>query len=70
MVETVKRLVATGLRAPVCVAVHALFSETATQSVIDAGAARIVTTTSVPHSTNMIDIVPLMISAIRDLADG
>lgn len=70
MVETVKCLVAAGLRAPVCVAVHALFSETAEQALLDAGAARIATTTSVPHSTNMIDVMPLMIPAIRDLADG
>jgi ribose-phosphate pyrophosphokinase len=70
MVETVKRVVAAGLRAPVCVAVHALFSDTAERALLDAGAARIATTTSVPHSTNMIDVVPLMISAIRELADG
>jgi len=70
MVETVKRLVAAGLRAPVCVAVHALFSETAEQALLDAGAGRIATTTSVPHATNVIDVVPLMISAIRELADG
>ena len=69
MVETVKRLVAAGLRAPVCVAVHALFSATAEQALLDAGAARIATTTSVPHSTNMIDVVPLMIPAIRELAE-
>jgi len=70
MVETVTRLVAAGLRAPVCLAVHALFSDTAEQAVLDAGAARIVTTTSVPHATNLIDVVPLMIPAVRELADG
>jgi ribose-phosphate pyrophosphokinase len=67
LVETVKRLVAAGLRAPVCVAVHALFSDTAEQALWDAGAEKIVTTTSVPHSTNMIDVVPLMIEPIREL---
>jgi ribose-phosphate pyrophosphokinase len=70
MVETVRRIVAAGLRAPVCVAVHALCSGTAEQALLDAGAARIVTTTSVPHSTNVIDVVPLMIPAIRELADA
>jgi len=68
MVETVKNLVAVGLRAPVCVGVHALFCETAEQALRDAGAAQIVTTTSVPHATNTIDIVPLLIPAIRELA--
>lgn len=68
LVETVKRLVGAGLRAPVCVAVHALFSDTAEQALRAAGAATIVTTTSVPHRTNMIDVVPLMISPIRELS--
>jgi ribose-phosphate pyrophosphokinase len=70
MIETVKRLVVAGLRAPVCVAVHGLLSETAEQGLRDAGASRIATSTSVPHATNSIDVVPLMISAIRELADG
>jgi ribose-phosphate pyrophosphokinase len=70
MVETVKCLVAAGLRAPVCVAVHALFSDTAEQALLNAGAARIATTTSVPHSTNVIDVVSLMVDAVRELADG
>jgi ribose-phosphate pyrophosphokinase len=67
LVETVKRLVGAGLRAPVCVAVHALFTDTAEQALREAGAAQIATTTSVPHSTNMIDVVPLMIEPIREL---
>jgi ribose-phosphate pyrophosphokinase len=70
LVETVKRLVGAGLRAPVCVAVHALFSDTAEQALLGAGAARIVSTTSVPHSTNTIDVVPLMIAPVRELAEG
>ena len=68
MVETVKRLVAAGLRAPVCVAVHALFSESVDQALREAGAAQVVTTTSVPHATSQIDIVPLLVPAIRELA--
>jgi ribose-phosphate pyrophosphokinase len=68
MVETVKSLVAASLRAPVCVVVHALFSETAEQALRDAGAAGIVATTSVPHATSRIDIVPLLIPAIHELA--
>ena len=68
MVETVKHLVAARLRAPVCVAVHALFPETAEQALRDAGAAQIVTTTSVPHATNRIDIIPLLIPAVHELA--
>jgi ribose-phosphate pyrophosphokinase len=67
MVQTVRRLVGAGLPAPVCVAVHALFTDTAEQALRDAGVVQIVTTTSVPHSTNMIDVVPLLIEPIREL---
>jgi ribose-phosphate pyrophosphokinase len=67
LLETVKCLVGAGLRAPVCVAVHALFSPTTEEALRKAGAARIVTSTSVPHPTNAIDVVPLMISPIREL---
>lgn len=67
MVETVKCLVAAGLRAPTCVAVHALFSGGSEQALRDAGAAAIVTTTSVPHATSRIDIVPLLIPAVHEL---
>lgn len=70
MVETVKCLVAARLRAPVCVAVHALFSGAAAEALRDAGAAQIVTTTSVPHPTSRIDIIPLLVPAIHELASG
>jgi ribose-phosphate pyrophosphokinase len=68
MVQTVTRLVAAGLRAPTCVAVHALFSGASEQALRDAGAAAIVTTSSVPHATSRIDIVPLLIPAVHALA--
>jgi ribose-phosphate pyrophosphokinase len=68
MAQTVKALVAARLRPPVCVAVHALFSESAEQTLRDAGVAHIVTTTSVPHATSRIDIVPLLVPAVHALA--
>jgi ribose-phosphate pyrophosphokinase len=70
MVETVKVLVSAHMRAPVCVGVHALFPETAEEELLSAGADRIVTTTSVPHATSLIDIVPLLVPAIHALAEG
>jgi ribose-phosphate pyrophosphokinase len=67
MVVAVKHLIAAGLRAPVCVGVHALFSAHAEDTLRLGGAARIVTTTSIPHATNAIDIVPLLVPSIREL---
>lgn len=69
MVETVKRLVTARLRPPVCVAVHALCSDSAEQALRDAGATQLVTTTSVPHATSRIDVIPLLIPATNELAN-
>ena len=66
MVATVTQLVAAQLPAPVCLAVHALFAAAAEQALREAGAAQIVTTTSVPHATNRIDVVPLLIPAVHE----
>jgi ribose-phosphate pyrophosphokinase len=67
LVATVEQLVSAGMRAPVCVAVHGLFSHTAEEALLSAGAGKVVTTTSVPHPTNAIDVVPLMIEPIRQM---
>jgi ribose-phosphate pyrophosphokinase len=66
MVAAVKQLVAAGLRAPLCVGVHALFSAPAEDALRLAGAAQIVTTTSIPHATNAIDVMPLLVPSIRE----
>lgn len=68
MVAAVTHLVAAGLRAPVCVGVHALFAAPAEDALRLAGAAQIVTTTSIPHPTNAIDVMPLLVPAIREFA--
>ncbi len=66
MIVTVTHLAAAGLRPAVCVGVHALCSDDAEEAIRGAGAARLVTTTSVPHRTNAIDIVPLLGPAVRE----
>jgi len=70
MVETVKRLVEAGMASPVCLAVHALFSSAAEGALRAAGASRIVTTNTIAHPAGVIDIVPLLVPAIVELAAG
>lgn len=48
-----------------CVIVHALFAEGAYKALLDAGARRVVSTNTVPHATNDIDVVPLIVNAIE-----
>jgi ribose-phosphate pyrophosphokinase len=61
------RLCEAGARAPVCIAVHAVFAEGAEQRLRDAGAARIATTNTIEHPTNAIDIAPVLIAAVAQM---
>jgi len=68
MIETVKQLRGTGRRAPVCLAVHGLFAPGAYESLREAGAARIVSTNSVPHTSNAIDLTSILTGPVSRLA--
>lgn len=65
MIETVKHLKAAKMQAPLCVAVHGVFAERAYEDLLSAGAADILTTNSIPHATNKIDISPLVIDCLK-----
>ena len=66
--RTRRRLVEAGLAAPVCLAVHALFASDTDEALRAAGATGIVTTNTIAHPAGAIDIVPLLVPAIADLA--
>jgi ribose-phosphate pyrophosphokinase len=54
--------------APVtCLVVHALFAPDAERAIRAAGVAHLVSTNTVPHSTNAIDVVPYFAEAIQSL---
>jgi ribose-phosphate pyrophosphokinase len=55
MIEAARQLRGEGLSLAVCIAVHALFSQE-TESVLREVSSRLVTTNSVPHATNEIDL--------------
>ena len=58
---------AAGTLPPVCGAVHGLFAGDAYHELLEAGAARVVTTTSVAHAAAQIDIGALIAAGVRDL---
>lgn len=68
MIETIDHLRRSGMRAPVCIAVHGIFAGEALDAMVAAGAARIVTTNTIPHVTNAIDVVPLLVEGIHSIA--
>jgi ribose-phosphate pyrophosphokinase len=65
MMATVAHLTRRQFRPPVCVGVHGIFAHGAYDGLLAAGAARIVTTNTIPHRSNAIDVVPLLARALR-----
>jgi ribose-phosphate pyrophosphokinase len=60
MIETVDRLQRAGLRRPICVGIHGVFADQADTRLIERGARRVITSNSIPHPTNAIDITPAL----------
>ncbi len=67
MALAAKRVAEQGLRAPLCVGVHGIFAEGALDTLREAGAERVVTSNTVPHETNAIDVSALVAHAIVNL---
>ncbi|MGA8032942.1 MAG: ribose-phosphate pyrophosphokinase [Casimicrobiaceae bacterium] len=67
MIAAVGRLRDAGLAAPICVGVHALFAGGAYGELEAAGAARIVTCNTVPHSSNGIDVNAAIAGAVAGM---
>jgi ribose-phosphate pyrophosphokinase len=63
MIEAARHLSAAGIPPPVCVAVHPLFAGNAYEALRQV-AACIISTNTVPHETNRIDIAPLLANRI------
>ena len=60
MIETIHHLKQVGMQSPICIGVHAVFANGAYQDIIIAGAAKIITCNTIPHSSNQIDISDLL----------
>jgi ribose-phosphate pyrophosphokinase len=60
-----RQLLASGLAAPVCIGVHAVFAGDATEVLQAAGGARIVTCNTLAHPTNGIDVLGAVAEAVR-----
>lgn len=60
MVEAVKQLKNTGIDAPLCIGVHGIFSGNAYEELKNAGASDVITTNTIQHPSNRIDITDLL----------
>ncbi len=59
MIETVQHLLAKNMPAPICIGVHAVFADEAYEDLLNSGVQSVVTTTTIPHPSNGIDLLPL-----------
>ena len=64
MTEVLKRLSSIGIHESTCVIVHAVLADGAEATLRAAGASRIVSTNTVPHSTNHIDVSDAIAEAL------
>ncbi len=56
MIETIGHLTNLGMKPPICIGIHAVFSGNAYQNLIEAGAASVITCNTIPHQSNQIDL--------------
>lgn len=69
MVAAMGLLAERGCAPPYCVAVHGIFADGAYDQLLAAGARAAVTTNTVPHPTNAIDVLDLVAGAIRAITE-
>lgn len=67
MIEAVKRLREHGFESPICVGIHGLFADEAYADLLDAGAREVVTTDTVAHRSNAIDVTRPAAEALRSI---
>lgn len=70
MIETIKHLKSLRTKPPVCIGVHAVFAGITTETLIEAGAAKVVTCNTISHDSNGIDVFPLLFQGVKSLMQG
>jgi ribose-phosphate pyrophosphokinase len=65
MALAARKIQEAGLRPPVCIGVHGVFSPDALGTLREAGAARVVTSNTIGHETNAIDVSALVGRALK-----
>jgi len=69
MIETLGHLGGAGMKPAICAGVHAVFAPGAYEALRAAGPARIVTTNSIVHETNAIDVSDLLAEGVTGLVN-
>ena len=67
MLESMMHLRDAGMKPAVCIGIHGIFASRAYEDLLSLKPARIVTTNTVKHETNTIDISDLLAAGIREV---
>ncbi|WP_338359851.1 ribose-phosphate pyrophosphokinase [Yeosuana marina] len=67
MIETVQHLKKAGMKPPICIGIHAVFSGNAYQDLLDSGVEKIVTCNTIPHPSNSIDLSDVIAKEVKEL---
>lgn len=67
MIETVVHLKKVGMKPPICVGIHAVFSGNAYQDLLDSGVEKIVTCNTITHPSNGIDLSGIIAMEVKIL---
>lgn len=70
MIQTVQEVRAAGYPRPYCIGIHGIFAEGAYAKLKAAGPRQIVSSNTVPHPTNAIDVTSLLVDAVARIADN
>ncbi len=65
MVEATRQLRTAGSKAPVCIAIHAVFADAVEAELVSAGASRIITCNTIPHASNQICVADGIAAATK-----
>lgn len=65
MIKTIDHLKNLHMKPPICIGVHAVFSDNSYETLLNAGAATIVTCNTILHPSNKIDLSELIIDGIK-----
>ena len=64
MIETIKNLKRCAMKPPVCIGVHGVFAGNAYADLIEAGAGKVITSNTIPHQSNGIEVSHLIAQAL------
>ncbi|HEA23709.1 hypothetical protein LCGC14_0847330 [marine sediment metagenome] len=67
MIETVAHLKNAGMKPPICIGIHAVFSGNAYQDLLDAYVEDIITCNTIPHRSNAIDLSDVIAKEVTEL---